>query len=262
MHTLHERISSIASHCVGGLWFSFVLGLSLAYGQEASPDGGVKKFTPDQGTLSSSGKFEPKTKPGGTATAEPTIQIEKDVVKIGRVEVRRDTREVIIPAKVQMREGTIEYLLVNSQGKVHESLLATDALPQDIQVACLLAGIAKIDVTTPQAISVLVTWATNGPAKEAKAETMVALKGPDGKEDATKRVMEGDWVYTGSVMDATGFAAAREGSVISLISDTAAMVGNKGESTKNDKVHMVNVEKLPAPGVPVKVHLKRVDAGK
>ena len=34
----------------------------------------------------------------------------------------------------------------------------------------------------------------------------------------------GPWTYTGSVTDALGFAATREGSMISLIPDTAALI--------------------------------------
>ena len=69
----------------------------------------------------------------------------------------------------------------------------------------------------------------------------------------------GAWTYHGSTIDAAGFAATREGSIIALINDPAALVTNPRPGRDDDTLHVPNTAKLPVPGVPVKIILRPED---
>ncbi len=56
------------------------------------------------------------------------------------IRINKRERTVSFPAVINLRQGTIEYLLVNSWGKVHESILRTDTEPYRIHVVMLLLG--------------------------------------------------------------------------------------------------------------------------
>lgn len=217
-----------------------------------------------KGTLSASGKFQAKD--GGAEKApdpmtrlrELGIRMDGGSLKIGSVEVDRASQSVSFPAKLQMADGTIEYFLVHSKGKTHEALFVTEAPPQDIHIACLLAGLG---VETPQAachIRVDVTWETNGPPRKEPAEKLVGIAKdhPQGTSGGT--LDPGPWEYTGSIVDAAGFAATREGSIVALITDGTALVGNPRPGREDDTLHVPNKPSLPPPGHPVRIVFSKI----
>ncbi len=53
------------------------------------------------------------------------------------------------------------------------------------------------------------------------------------------------WLYNGSQFDQWGFEAQREGSLVTLIREPAALVNNPGSDRDNDLVHFPNVRILP-----------------
>jgi hypothetical protein len=65
-----------------------------------------------------------------------------------------------------------------------------------------------------------------------------------------------NWLYNGSTFDAFGFAAQREGSIISVIRDEAALVNNPASDRDNDKVHLPQAKLLPPEGWPVRVVMR------
>ena len=226
---------------------------------------------PKKGVVSESGKFEAKTAPGtsgdsGTAaeagTSDPAARLaelgitaDQENVRIGSVELNRKTLTVTIPASVNMIEGATEYLLVHRNGKVHESILITDARPQDIHIACLLAGWQPGE--KPTNIEIEVTWETNGPPRSHRAEELVAIAKEHPQAIDGKHIDEGPWTYIGSRTDAAGFVATREGSIIALIADPAALVGNPRPGRLDDTLHAPNRNILPSAGHPVRVILKK-----
>jgi hypothetical protein len=240
---------------VKGAVIACVAAVPLAAAQEAVPA--------DKGSLTTSGKFEPKDvapATAGAAVADPAarlaelgVKLEGDRMQIGLVEIDRKTRTVSFPAKVHAVEGLIEYLLVNSKGKVHVSLFVTEAEPQDIHVACLLAGWGKKEAAP---VLIEASWESNGPPRREPVENLVAFaKGhPQGETDG--HLAPGPWTYAGSMIDAGGFAATREGSVVSLIGDPAALVTNPRPGHEDDTLHVPNSKLLPASGFPIKISIR------
>ena len=77
---------------------------------------------------------------GGPPEFKPPTETAPGIFSIGAVRLDKNVGTVTFPAKVNMNDGLLEYLLVSPQGPVHESLLACDAAPQEVHMAMLLLG--------------------------------------------------------------------------------------------------------------------------
>lgn len=219
--------------------------------------------TPDasQGSVEPSGKFHP-SKPPQEQTApstkpaklpeNPIEKISETAFRIGLVTCDRATRTMTIPVQVKLREGPIEYALVTNKGKVHESLLVTDASPLHIQTAALLLGLSpQPGKGKPIPVVIEVEWSTNGPKRKLRLEELVALakETPQAKTGAT--LSQGPWNFQGSTMDEDGFAAERDGSIIALISDPSANIGNPRPGHEDDDLFTPHTASLPPQGLPL-----------
>ena len=224
----------------------------------ATADGPV---TPEQGSVSAAGKFTPRSgQPQGKPSPESAIQVlGGGKLKIGDVLLDASARTVLIPARVNMAEGTVEYALVMESGKLHESIFATRATAEHLHIACMLLGLsatrqgAGTAVPEESAVKIEVAWDTNGPEKRVPLSDCVALADSSGKTDKT--LPDGPWFYAGSQIDAAGFAATREGSLISVITDPQALITNPHPDREDDKIHLANAQTLPRKGVPVRIIL-------
>jgi hypothetical protein len=250
------------------LSLSFVMGLTMAPGRAGEPLPQATPVDPRKGNVIESGKFEAKADAAlsapapdpATRLAELGITADQEKVRIGIVEFDRKTQTVSIPATVNLLEGAVEYFLVHENGKTHESIFSTRAKPDDIHIACLLAGWKPAE--KPAEIDVRVTWETNGPPRSLPAAELVAIA--DGHPNARdgRHIEDGPWQYTGSRLDAAGFAAAREGSIIALITDPAALVANPRPGRLDDTLHAPNRAQLPPKDHPVRILLRRVEPDK
>src|SRR5688572_12316862 len=67
-------------------------------------------------------------------------EVAPGVFEVGAVKLDKNTHTVTVPAKVNMVDGLVEYLMVTPLGAVHESVLVSEAQPQDVHMAMLLIG--------------------------------------------------------------------------------------------------------------------------
>ena len=189
-------------------------------------------------------------------------QTGSNTFRIGRVEFDKVERTVSIPARVRVRNQVVEYALVTEQGKAYESLFTTDARPMDIHLAFLLLGTGVAELTNdsakpisvPQtnAVKIEVTWESNGqPARFALADLICLTSGHPDPTAPSMRLEK--WFYNGSLFDRAGFAAQREGSIVSLIRDPVALINNPGADRSNDDIHFPNTRLLPPEGTEVRV---------
>lgn len=195
--------------------------------------------------------------PSATATNLPIKTVAPGVFELGLVRFDKPQRSVSIPAFVNLREGVIEYLLVTSNGKTHESVLRTDAEPYHIHVALLLLGARgaqtnalPLDPALPlpgDAVTVEVVWKKRKKEIRARAETLVF----DRKRK--QPLSKGDWTYNGSRLREDGFAAQSDGSVIALITDPDALVNNPRPGREDDDAWLAKAKNLPAFNEPVQV---------
>src|SRR6266404_3082213 len=73
----------------------------------------------------------------GVTNNLPLKEIAPGVFQLGKVRFDKKERIVSFPASINQTEAAIEYLIVTSYGKTHESLLSTEAEPYHIQLALL-----------------------------------------------------------------------------------------------------------------------------
>jgi hypothetical protein len=244
--------------------------------------------SPSQGSVSPSGKFTPAPMPPpGTnrfiprsaAEAESALkqalsvrQTGSNTFQIGPVEFDKQLRAVSLPARVAIRTQAVEYALVNEKGKGYESLLTTEAAPAEVHVAFLLLGVAQVPVAgdfnkaapvpDTNSLRIDVAWELGGkPTTNALCDLISLMDEPPSPAEQGKRrsphpMPARTWLYNGSVFDDFGFAAQREGSIIAMIRDSAALVNNPGEDRDNDKIHFPNMKLLPPEGTPVRVVLR------
>lgn len=205
-----------------------------------------------------------------TATNTPpkpnVREVSPGIYEIGAVRLNKDTKSISFPATVNMRDGIVEYWLVNSSGKVHESVLKTDAQPYHIHVAMLLLGAKGRPGLTPKeriedkntfgdTIALWVEWTDEKGAKQKqRAEDWV-------HDTSRKAVMKkGDWIYNGSWIFNGAFVAQRELSIVSTIHDHDALINNPRPKREDDDNWTVETQALPPVNTPVTVTIELLKA--
>ncbi|MCE0483170.1 MAG: YdjY domain-containing protein [Methylacidiphilales bacterium] len=210
----------------------------------------------------------------GTAKPDPAAllhQISPGIYDYKGIRLDKPSHSISFPAKINQREGFIEYLLVNEKGKTHESLFSTALLPHDIHVAMLLIGLEQNpaenmeEKAPPQAIDegylhsapkikglpilVSVTWNKDGkPAKVAAEDWIFDLQ-------THLPMSSGPWTYNGSMIENGVFLADSELSLISVITDPTALVNNPRPGYDNDEIWEVRDEEVPPLDTPVEITL-------
>ena len=203
----------------------------------------------------------------GRASEDPASQASQ----LGLVKIDAQTKTLSFPARLNMQSGLIEYALVHRSGKIHEALLVTDASPLHIHLAALLLQLAKSEGSEPTEVDVDVEWQPNGPPQRMPLENLIArVKGaplspgaPRGNASLGEEpplepgeVLErGAWTYSGSILRQGALMAAVDGSIIALIQDPSALVGNPRPGNSNDRLHVPSKRVPPAQNFPVMVHI-------
>lgn len=238
---------------------------------------------PQRGSVSDSGKFVPQpATPGAQAATAMTreqaeaalrdgLKIERlddGKLRIGLVTLDRVARTIRFPATVNMTEGPVEYAVVTATGKCHEAVFVTRVSPRDVHLAMLLLGVKpgvlktgpdqRLEVPAGAAVKATVEWETNGPPAKHPLASTIALADGSPEQTSGATLTDEPWVYNGSVFDAAGFRVLREGSLISLIGDDAALLNNPGSDRDRDDIHTPNKSLLPRQGMPVTIVLALV----
>ncbi|MCU0781952.1 MAG: YdjY domain-containing protein [Akkermansiaceae bacterium] len=253
--------------------------LALAGGAVAVPPEPARQPTRDEGLIEPSGKFTPhaadhgagrplRTREEVEAALRESLRIQPlddHRLRVGQVIIDRKVRAVRFQVTVNMVEGPVEYLVVTEQGKVHEAVFSTKADPKDVHLAMLLLGVkpaemrlgadGDLEMPAAAAITATVEWETNGPPAVHPLSAMIALADGAPGQTTGRTLGESPWLYNGSVVDAAGFRAAAEGSIVSLIADGAALLNNPGKTRDDDKFNVPNKALLPRKGMPATVVL-------
>lgn len=206
--------------------------------------------------------------PAQTAAAKPFLkETSPGVLDFNGIHLDKKSRRISFPAIVNQRLGTIEYLLVNERGKVHESLFATKVSPHDIHLALLLIGLkdptdntkatvppSAIDSaylkTAPKLkgpdVNLSVKWTQDGKEKESSAEDWI-------KNTETKKPMSaGPWTYNGSMIVGGVFLADQEYSIVAVITDPTALVNNTRKGYDNEDIWQIK-DAIPSINTPVEI---------
>jgi hypothetical protein len=187
--------------------------------------------------------------PARAAAKAELKTIAPGIFELGKVRLDKNRRCISFPAAINMNQALVEYLVVTSTGKTHESLLKTDAEPYHIHTAMLLLGAKGSqgqafpeDKTKPipgDALKIEISWEQKGERKTFRAEDWIL------DQTTKKAVSPGEWIYVGSRFEDGFFAAQREGSIISLIEDPDALINNPRPGRDNDDNWRIKSAGLP-----------------
>lgn len=195
-----------------------------------------------------------------TPTNNPVKQIGPNLFEIGIVQLDSKNRTITIPTTVNMNEGQIEYVLVSTAGKLHESLLKTKAEPYHIHVAMLLLNgkptqpdLYYKNMNNPipgEPVSIQLKWKTGETEKISPVEDYIfniVKKEP---------LKNGDWTYNGSRVIEGTFIAQRDRSIIAIKPDIDAIFNNPISCRENENDWIVNTNFTLKINDPVDVIIK------
>lgn len=201
-------------------------------------------------------------------------EVSPGVYEFGSIRLDKNTRTVTFPAKLNMSEGLIEYLICTPRGSTHESLILTETEPRDLHFAMLLLDAKGAGTLAPAPGDAPPSQINADYLKTAprlKGDNLaISLKWKDvgGKERSTpvedwvlnarlkKPAPRGPWIYTGSMFADNQFLAQLQGNVASLVSSPAALINNPRQGSDDDQIWNVNTKAVPPVETPVEVTIK------
>lgn len=176
------------------------------------------------------------------------VDVAPGVKRVGAVTLDANKKQISLPVAINMNEGPLEYLVVTGKGKTHESLLVTHAEPFHIKVAMLLLNckgsdgrLIPEDDEKPipgEQVKVELHWKEEGQQKRSALERFV-------QRVDKKKVTEGPFVFNGSRVFQGTFLAQRDGSIVSLITDNAALFNNPRLGRDDDEIWRPQAKGLP-----------------
>ncbi|MCU0780186.1 MAG: YdjY domain-containing protein, partial [Akkermansiaceae bacterium] len=234
--------------------FTRITGVSLALAACAWAEPAVPNPAPD----------------GNPPAVKPSVErIDRDHFRAGEVTFNHRTREIRFPAEVNMDQGVLEFLLVRTHGKIHESLLVTDTRAEDINLAFkLLRYPASAELYyLPNDRGGLSAKRPEVP-EETKAAARVQIK-VEWDDGGAKRVVPVNewlqhthtgkampatlWVYGGSEWDNGGFVAETTGDLVATWITNASLINYPGKDNEDDTAWVVYPKRVPPAGRKVSV---------
>lgn len=205
-----------------------------------------------------------------TAPEKPKVeQIDANRYRIGEVIIDKKTREIRFPAVVNLREGLLEFIVVHTNGKLHESLFATDVSPTDLNVAFKLLRYeaSKELYRIPKEPGVLSGNFYDEPER-IRAASRISISVEYEKDGATKSVpvhewirhettanamLPTPWIYGGGEFYDNQFVPEQTGDIAAIFITNGALINYSGEDNFNDDVWTTLTERVPEDGTKVTI---------
>jgi len=175
------------------------------------------------------------------------------------------TKQLVIRARVALREGPLEHLLCLKGTKEHEAVLATDAVPRQIHAGLLLTGaeaghpvrfLPKFVPPAGSSIAIELQWKEKDKVQTADARSWV-------RNERTKKPLNIDWVFAGSELIDDPITKRRvytadDGDLITVANFANAILDLPFASTANDadRSFVANTERIPPRSTIVTMFLK------
>lgn len=202
------------------------------------------------------------------APVKPSIQkIDDNRFRLGKVTFDKSKREIRFPARINMTEGLLEYLIVHENGKIHESLFITDTSPTEINLAFTLLRYppSRELYPLPNATGGISDKFPKVPADvKAGARVSIDVEWNDGVNPRRIAVNEwiqhvvkstampsGPWVYGGSDFYDGKFVPETTGDIAAIFITQSALLNYPGNDNRDDTVWVVYPKRVPAEGTNV-----------
>ncbi len=212
----------------------------------------------------------PPTVEQPTVETDPSVKkIDESRYDIGGIIIDQKLREIRFPAKVNMPEGLLEFIVVHSRGKLHESLLLTEISPTKLNLAFTL-------LRYPPSRELYALPNDRGgesndypevPAEtKAAARVKIEVEWQDG--DSLKRfpindwiqhttttlaMPPGPWVYGGSQVQDGKYAPEISGDIVAVFLSGSSIVNYPGADNRDDTVWIAFPKRVPPEGTDVTV---------
>lgn len=170
-------------------------------------------------------------------------------VMLGKVRINPAERSLQFPASVNQREGLVEYALVTTTGKTHESVFKTDTDPLHIHLGLLMlkgkpAYLKELSVDPNvippgDEVEIFVLWQKDGQERRQRLGAFIKTA------NNGSPLSPAAWRYNGSIMIPSGIVAQSSGSIVALRLDAEAILNNPRPGRLNDDLHFVNTDALP-----------------
>jgi len=228
-------------------------------------------------TLLAGGGLFAQDKPEGVKPEEVRRpeKVEGNLYRFGDILFDTKTRAIRFAAAVIQDEVVLEYGLVHAiTGKVHESLLATEIRPVDLQIVMKLlryqasqrdiwptygddGNIAKpMEDDGKGRVEFFIT-ATDKAGKKSTfplSDWVERRGGPDG--DKPEKMPAGWFTYTGSGIHEGSYIAENEGAFLAIYRYAGSMFNAFQPLSDDDDVWFPSASKVPAIGTQVEVTIK------
>ncbi|MFA4945692.1 MAG: YdjY domain-containing protein, partial [Lentisphaeria bacterium] len=202
------------------------------------------------------------TPPSAAASPDLPERLPNGDIRLGGITLHRETREISFPANLQLAFGTLEVLIARRpEGRLHETLLATDARPIHLQTLLILLGLTNgsrlaTGGSQPQGdlLDINVEWQKpDGTLVREPVENWVR----DNRTNAPMKRL--GWAFVGTTFttyqDADGTAvttpdADAEGNLVLTYSSGSTILDSPDPASDDDTLFTVNDGKLPIPAHP------------
>lgn len=199
-------------------------------------------------------------------------KINETTYQLGKITIDKKKRNISFPATIEITENLIEYLLVNPQGKVHESLFITDASPTNLNIAFKLLGFQENKSLFRAFVNGMPTdkFEENDEEKTAKSYFKIDVNwtDPESKKlvshnintllinEQTKSPLGtakdvGKWTYGGSFISEGQFVAELNRDIIAVFTDRGAVANYAGTGRDDDTLWFPVTKELPSFGTKV-----------
>lgn len=196
----------------------------------------------------------------------PVVKVAPGLFRLGEIQIHKKARSVTFPAQVNIDKGPLEYLLVQSGDKTHESLLRTEIDPYYLSIAFPLLGFEGSDSPlvqqgapdTPkgEAVKITIVYREGNKSRKVPAEAWVVKKIGEQEESPSM-----SWTYTGSKVMQGTLLAQVQGVIVAICYDPAALIDNATPGGESDEIWFVKEGVVPPAGTPVTVVIKAKYAG-
>ncbi|MFM7181722.1 MAG: YdjY domain-containing protein [Verrucomicrobiales bacterium] len=234
------------------------------------------------------GAEEPSKEAAAPAPAQPEPpQVEKvgdTGFKIGLIEFDSATREIRFPARVNMQEGMIEFPITHENGRVHEAIFITKALPLHLETALRLLRFKAspevfptypgVDFNNPPPyeewpdpvypaaipeshVQVFVSWADKKEPVDIRA--MLYRSGEESTEDKDAVRFEKlapHWVFTGSNEKMGLEVESLGGAIVGIRPEPACSINTVSSEIVHQLEWFADQKRIPAPDTQVTIHIR------
>lgn len=202
--------------------------------------------------------------------AKPAIKkLDETRFQVGEVIFDQKSREIRFPARVNMTEGLLEYLVVHQNGKIHESLFSTEIAATHLNLAFTLlrykpsrelyaipsetGGVSNrfedvpADIKAAARVNLFAEWKEKDKTRKFPVNELI-------QQEAKGTAMPvGPWVYGGSDFHDGKFVAQTTGDIAAIFSEMASLINYPGEDNGDDTVWIPFPKRLPPTGTEVTI---------